>query len=59
MDGSRIRSYITLSECPICGKRFIPAPEHIYKIPNGGSYKYVCSWGCQRKYERKKSHESA
>lgn len=28
--------------CPICGKLFIPAPQHIYK-ENGKVY---CSWTC-------------
>lgn len=28
--------------CPMCGKRFIPAPQHVYK-ENGKTY---CSWTC-------------
>lgn len=34
--------------CPVCGKKFIPAPMHIYKVQNC----FVCSWGCQRKFEK-------
>lgn len=30
--------------CPICGKTFIPAPEHVYKT--GPKGRMVCSWGC-------------
>ena len=52
-----------LEVCPICGKRYLPAPFHAYKIyinkSNGkkygvvGGYHYkVCSWGCVRKYEK-------
>lgn len=28
--------------CPACGKRFIPAPQHIYRE----NYKTYCSWTC-------------
>jgi C4-type Zn-finger protein len=37
--------------CPVCGKVFIPAPEHIYKI---GKFKdkLVCSYGCRCKWEK-------
>lgn len=37
-------------KCPICGKTFLPAPLHIYKVNN----RLVCSWGCVRTYEKKK-----
>lgn len=36
------------SICPICGKNYIPAPFHNYKIHG----KKVCSWHCQLKGER-------
>lgn len=40
-----------MQRCPICGKEFIPAPYHAYKIdkklPNGNVTKVlVCSWSC-------------
>ena len=39
--------------CPVCGKTFICYPEHVYKIKKDtGNPKKVCSWGCQRKWER-------
>lgn len=38
--------------CPICGKKFIPAVNHIYKVYVGRTYKKVCSWSCQRKWEK-------
>lgn len=34
--------------CPVCGKNFIPAPFHAYKVYG----KRVCSWHCQLKGER-------
>lgn len=40
--------------CPVCGKRFIPAVFHSWKIYNskkGHTYK-VCGYNCMRKYER-------
>ena len=30
--------------CPVCGKKFIPAPMHRYRLDD--QYKYVCSWSC-------------
>lgn len=37
--------------CPICGKEFKPAPEHIYYIGKSRS-NFVCSWSCMRKWEK-------
>lgn len=34
--------------CPVCGKTFIPAPLHNYKIQHN---KRVCSYKCLRKWE--------
>ena len=34
--------------CPVCGKTFIPAPLHKYKIHHN---KRVCSYKCLRKWE--------
>ena len=31
-------------KCPICGKTFVPAPEHAYHTYNGK--KLVCSYKC-------------
>lgn len=36
--------------CPICGKEFIPAPQHVYRYMD----KVYCSWTCFRKVERGK-----
>ena len=44
-----------LLKCPVCGKKFIPASQHIYKkktrYQKDYKSRYVCSWGCQRKSE--------
>ena len=49
--------------CPICNKKFIPAPYHAWKIgrtvdDNDGSLNYtvklVCSYTCMRKWEKEK-----
>ena len=43
--------------CPICGKKFIPAPENYWKI---GKFDFrtrtidVCSYTCMRKWEKEK-----
>lgn len=39
--------------CPVCGKVFIPAVQHIYRDKRT-PYKRVCSWGCVCKSERLK-----
>lgn len=39
--------------CPVCGKSFVPAPQHVYKIHVGDNDRKVCSWTCVRTYERK------
>ena len=41
--------------CPVCGKRFLPAIQHSYKIREkgeGGHLKLVCSWRCVRVFEK-------
>lgn len=37
--------------CPVCGKKFDPAPEHVYHIKRGQK-NFVCSWSCMRKWEK-------
>ena len=39
--------------CPVCGKSFVPAPQHVYKIHVGDNDRKVCSWTCVRTHERK------
>ncbi len=40
-------------KCPICGKTFIPAQLHVYKVHFLGSHdKTVCSWKCVMDGER-------
>lgn len=36
-------------KCSVCGKKFVPAPEHAYKKGE----KKLCSYTCMRKAERK------
>lgn len=38
--------------CPICGKAFLPAEEHVYKISWKGHKKLVCSQECAEKLRR-------
>lgn len=37
--------------CPVCGKEFLPAPEHSYFVDNN-KQKLVCSYTCVRKREK-------
>lgn len=41
-------------KCPVCGKEFIPAAQHVYK-DRRTPYKIVCSWGCVCASERLKN----
>lgn len=49
---------LTEKTCPICGKLFIPAPEHAYSVGVRNRKTHytkkvlVCSWGCLRAYEK-------
>lgn len=36
-------------KCPICGREYIPAANHIYKI---AQHETVCSWHCVRDWEK-------
>ena len=40
--------------CPVCGKVFIPAAQHIYR-DKGATKRRVCSWGCVCASERLKA----
>lgn len=50
-----------LTECPICKKKFAPAPEHYWKIGNANNrhldsenrVHLVCSYTCMRVWEKK------
>ena len=45
--------------CPVCGKTYLPAYKHIYKIYIGnGMYRPCCSWSCQRKHEKEHGDET-
>ena len=41
-------------KCPICGKIFVPAPEHVYRDKRSWHGRFVCSYGCVIKSERMK-----
>lgn len=39
--------------CPICGKNFIPATYHSWKVKKqNGQWVYACSYTCMRKWEK-------
>lgn len=51
--------YLLERKCPICGKNFIPAPEHIYRYRK----QLFCKWTCYRSFlrqneERPKNYHS-
>lgn len=50
--------------CPVCGKKFVPAPEHVYrsdftkkeakKLGRDDAFtSLVCSWHCVREHEKR------
>ena len=40
---NRLADFLHEVECPVCGKHFIPAPYHVYKIYRGRRF---CSYTC-------------
>ena len=40
-----------LKECPICKKKYHPAPMHAWKITTNDGYRLVCSYHCMRQWE--------
>lgn len=52
----RVKRLIEIT-CPVCGKLFIPAPQHVYSAEihkKNGYTKEVtlCSWSCVRAHEK-------
>ena len=39
-------------KCPICKNKFIPAPQHAWKIGTEKGGQLVCSYHCMRAYEK-------
>ncbi len=35
-------------KCPVCGKEFIPAPQHVYKLIKGSKKQFVCTYKCMQ-----------
>jgi DNA repair exonuclease SbcCD ATPase subunit len=47
-----------MKKCPVCGKEFLPAGQHSYKIGNAETTeKLVCTYTCQRKWEREQEEK--
>lgn len=45
-----------MRSCPVCGKEFLPAPQHVYKVDiKRGDIRYVCSYHCVRAHEKEKN----
>lgn len=54
MNNNVTNIHITERKCPICGKNFIAAPYHQWKIGYYKRPKLVCSYSCMRKWEKEK-----
>ena len=46
--------YFSEYNCPQCGKHFVVADtgQWIYRVYNGHSNKYICSWKCLQEFRR-------
>lgn len=42
-------SILLMHQCKRCGKMFIPAVEHLYKLNKDKKTYYYCSYTCWRK----------
>ena len=47
-------NHIRMKTCPVCGKQFVPAGQHAYKIRKNGSDKKACSWSCVSNWRKQK-----
>lgn len=52
MEKRKRRDVFCEVKCPVCGKMYIPAPEHIYKDKR--TPRRVCSWKCVCESEKLK-----
>lgn len=43
---------LPVKTCPVCGRDFVPAPQHVFRTPNRTAY--VCGYRCARKAEQDK-----
>lgn len=45
---------LTEKKCPICGKKFVPAPQHVYKrkYGAGGRARWFCKYTCMLAWDR-------
>lgn len=57
----KIKSSLKGSErvCPECGKTFIMAPYHTYKITVRGYTSYYCRYSCYRKAQKEREEQLA
>ena len=46
-----------LIKCPICKKKFLPAPMLVYRV--GDPERRVCSYSCMRAYQKKEENSAA
>ena len=49
-----VSAHIFETECPICGKAFVPAPFHRYKLLIGSRERLVCTYSCMSRGLREK-----
>lgn len=45
---TRIMCRVRTAKCPICGREFVPAPLHSYKVRVGSRYRLACTYSCMR-----------
>ena len=46
---------VIIKECPVCGKKFTVLWPQLWTFKRGpgkGKYKYICSYGCARKFDK-------
>lgn len=49
---NEVKISVEFRVCPICGKKYIAAPEHAWRIGAEKVYKLVCSYTCMRAWEK-------
>lgn len=54
-DEHLLNKYVHTKKCPICGKTYVPAPYHVYKVGRTP----VCSYSCTLPGAKEKHKEAA
>lgn len=59
MGEHHVKNSWEVETCPVCGKDFLPASQHGWKIGEGTKEQLVCTYPCQRAWEKASEKKKA